>query len=84
MARRDVTVRHHDTADIEYIETFLRGARGAEHRDVEVYSLRSPLGAAVAGALPGDERSFTLPGCATLTVTLVCAGPYGVHMAGAT
>ncbi|ORB97438.1 hypothetical protein B4U45_25825 [Mycobacterium persicum] len=82
-----LTVRYHDTGDTGDTgdtETFLLGARGAEHGDVEVYSPRSPLGAAVTGALPGEQRSFTLPGGATLTVTLVSAVPYGVHMAGAT
>lgn len=76
-----LTVRYHDTGNTE---TFLLGARGAEHCDVEVYSPRSPLGAAVTGAIPGEQRSFTLPGGANLTVTLVSAVPYGVHMAGAT
>ncbi|KZS51189.1 transcription elongation factor GreAB [Mycobacterium kansasii] len=75
-----LTVRYHDTGDTE---TFLLGARGAENCDVEVYSPRSPLGAAVTGALPGEKCSFTLPGGATSTVTLVSAVPYGVHIAGA-
>ncbi|KZS56677.1 GreA/GreB family elongation factor [Mycobacterium ostraviense] len=76
-----LTVRYHDTGDTE---TFLLGARGVEHCGVEVYSPRSPLGAAVTGARPGEQRSFTLPGGATLTVTLLSAEPYGVHLAGAT
>ncbi len=55
--------------------------RGAEYGDMEVYSDQSPLGAAIAGARPGERRTYTLPNGATLTVTLLEAVPYGVHTA---
>lgn len=74
-----LTVRYDDTGDTE---TFLLGVRGAEYGDIEVYSMQSPLGAAVAGARPGERRSYTLPDGAALTVTLVKAVPYGLHTAG--
>ncbi|QLL09495.1 GreA/GreB family elongation factor [Mycobacterium vicinigordonae] len=73
-----VTVRFEDSGDIE---TFLLGVRGAEHGDVEVYSTRSPLGAALVGASPGEQRTYRLPSGTTLTVTLLAAVPYGVHVA---
>lgn len=74
-----LTVRYDDTGDIE---TFLLGVRGAEYGDIEVYSNQSPLGAAIAGARPGERRIYTLPSGATPTVTLLEAVPYGVHTAG--
>lgn len=73
-----LTVRYDDTGDIE---TFLLAARGAEYGDVEVYSVNSPLGSAVAGARPGDQRTYLLPSGAGLTVTLLSAVPYGIHLA---
>lgn len=75
-----LTIRYDDTGDTE---TFLLGVRGAEHGDMEVYSDRSPLGAAIAGARPGEQRIYTLPSGARLTVTLLNAVPYGVHTANA-
>jgi transcription elongation GreA/GreB family factor len=74
-----LTVRYDDTGDIE---TFLLGVRGAEYSDIEVYSNESPLGAALAGARPGERRTFTLPSGATLDVTLLEAVPYGIHATG--
>ena len=74
-----LTIRYDDTGDTE---TFLLGVRGAEYGDMEVYSNQSPLGAAIAGARPGERRIYTLPSGATLTVTLLEAVPYGVHTAG--
>lgn len=74
-----LTICYDDTGDTE---TFLLGVRGAEYGDMEVYSNQSPLGAAIAGARPGERRTYTLPSGATLTVTLLQAVPYGVHTAG--
>ncbi|HEY1441494.1 MAG TPA: GreA/GreB family elongation factor [Mycobacterium sp.] len=74
-----LTIRYDDTGDTE---SFLLGVRGAEYGDMEVYSNQSPLGAAIAGARPGERRIYTLPSGATLTVTLLEAVPYGVHTAG--
>ncbi|OBH97766.1 GreA/GreB family elongation factor [Mycobacterium scrofulaceum] len=73
-----LTVRYNDTGDVE---TFLLGARGAEYADVEVYSTHSPLGSAIAGARPGEQRTYVLPGGGRLTVTLLDAVPYGAYRA---
>lgn len=75
-----VTVRYGDSGETE---TFLLGVRGAEYGDIEVYSMQSPLGVAVAGARRGERRSYTSPSGATLTVTILEAVPYSVHTAGA-
>ncbi|MGV0793574.1 GreA/GreB family elongation factor [Mycolicibacterium sp. XJ1819] len=74
-----LTVRYDDTGDTE---TFLLGVRGAEDADIEVYSVQSPLGSALAGARPGEQRSYTLPNGAEQPVTLISAVPYGAHVAG--
>ncbi|TAM72245.1 GreA/GreB family elongation factor [Mycobacterium sp.] len=74
-----LTIRYDDTGEVE---TFLFGVRGAEYVGMEVYSIRSPLGAAIAGARPGEQRTYTLPSGVTLTVTLLTAVPYGVHLGG--
>ena len=73
-----VTIRYDDTGDTE---TFLLGVRGAEYGDMEVYSVQSPLGAAIAGARVGQRRAYTLPSGVTLSVTLLSAVPYGIHTA---
>lgn len=74
-----VSIRYDDTSDTE---TFLLGVRDAEYGDMEVYSIQSPLGAAIVGARPGQRRTYKLPSGARLTVTLLKAVPYGVHTAG--
>lgn len=74
-----LTVRYEDAGDTGDEETFLLGVRDAEHGDLEVYSIQSPLGAAIAGARPGERRTYALPSGATLTVTLLRAVPYSVH-----
>ena len=71
-----VTVRYDDTGETE---TFLLGMRGAEHGGMEVYSIHSPLGAAVLGARAGQRRTFHLPSGAELSVTMLTAVPYGLH-----
>ncbi|HET7665920.1 MAG TPA: GreA/GreB family elongation factor [Mycobacterium sp.] len=71
-----VTIRYDDTGDTE---TFLLGVRGAEYGDMEVYSVQSPLGAAIVGARPGERRSYESPSGRRLTVTLLRAVPYGIH-----
>ncbi|MCV7217169.1 GreA/GreB family elongation factor [Mycobacterium crocinum] len=73
-----VTIRYDDSGDIE---TFLLGIRGAEYGDLEVYSVQSPLGAAVTGARPGQRRDYELPSGAVLSVTVLRAVPYGMHTA---
>ncbi|MBS9534038.1 GreA/GreB family elongation factor [Mycobacterium sp. M1] len=70
-----LTVRYDDGGDTE---TFLLGVRD-DHGDLEVYSSESPLGRAIVGAKPGEQRSYQVPSGATVAVTLVDAVPYGVH-----
>ncbi|SDF39376.1 Transcription elongation factor, GreA/GreB family [Lentzea fradiae] len=70
-----LTVRFDDTGETE---TFLLGARGAEHGTIEVYSPTSPLGAALIGARRGEQRSYRTPSRATVRVTLLDAVPYGL------
>jgi transcription elongation GreA/GreB family factor len=71
-----LTVRYDDTGETE---TFLLGVRGAEDADIEVYSLQSPLGRAIAGAVPGEQRTYSIPSGANLPVTLLRAVPYGMR-----
>ncbi len=71
-----LTVRYDDTGEVE---TFLLGVRGAEDAGMEVYSMQSPLGSAIAGARPGEQRTCSIPSGADLPVTLLTAAPYGSH-----
>jgi transcription elongation factor GreA len=71
-----LTVRYDDTAEIE---TFLLGVRGAEDADIDVYSMQSPLGRAIAGARVGEQRTYSIPSGANLPVTLLKAVPHGMH-----
>ncbi|WP_099041764.1 GreA/GreB family elongation factor [Mycobacterium neglectum] len=73
-----VSVRYDDTGDTE---SFLIGVPGTELGDTTVYSVQSPLGAAILGARPGERRSFKLPSGAELSVTMLAAVPYGLHNA---
>ena len=71
-----LTVRYDDSGENE---TFLLGVRDDDQTGLEVYSPQSPLGKAVDGARPGEQRSYQVPSGATVSVTLVNAIPYGVH-----
>lgn len=71
-----LTVRYDDTGELE---TFLLGIRGAEDADIDVYSIQSPLGSAIAGARPGEQRTYTIPSGANLPVTLLKAVPYSCN-----
>lgn len=53
-----LTVRFEDTGETD---TFLLGVRGAYYGDIEVYSVKSPLGEAISGARPGDRREYQVP-----------------------
>ncbi|MGV0852208.1 GreA/GreB family elongation factor [Mycolicibacterium phlei] len=75
-----VTVRYDEDDDTE---TFLLGVRGAEHGDIEVYSVQSPLGSAILGARVGEKRTYQLPSGAQASVTVLSAVPYGMHTAQA-
>lgn len=81
-----VTIRYDDngTGHDGDTETFLLGVRGAEHGDLEVYSVKSPLGAAILGARPGERRTYTLPNGGALGVTILKCVPYGLHQAALT
>ena len=71
-----LTVRYDDTGGTE---TFLLGVRGAEDADIEVYSAQSPLGSAITGARPGEQRTFSRPSKENVSVTLLDAVPQGVY-----
>lgn len=70
-----LTVRY-DAGDTE---TFLLGVRDDDQSGLEVYSAQSPLGKAITGARPGEQRSYQVPSGATVSVTLLKAVPYGMH-----
>src|SRR3954468_3443775 len=71
-----LTVRYDDTGEIE---TFLLGVRGVEDAGIDVYSMQSPLGSAIVGARPGEQRTYSIPSGANLPVTVLKAVPYGMH-----
>lgn len=71
-----LTVRFEEFGDLE---TFLLGVRGAEYGDMEVYSVQSPLGAAIVGARPGERREYQGPSGELIPVTLISAVPFGMH-----
>ncbi|WP_270886216.1 transcription elongation factor GreA [Pedococcus sp. 5OH_020] len=57
--------------------TFLLGSREiAEGSDVEVYSEKSPLGAAINGKKIGDTASYEAPNGKKIEVTVKAATPY--------
>jgi transcription elongation GreA/GreB family factor len=72
-----LTVRFDRTGETE---TFLLGVRDAEYGDVEVYTVTSPLGAALLGARPGDRREYVVPNGQVMAVTLLESVPYGLHV----
>lgn len=72
-----LTIRYDFTGETE---TFLLGRRGSEGADITVYSMASPLGRAIAGARPGDQRIYSIPGEAGRLVTLLAAVPYEMHL----
>ncbi|ABM15554.1 MULTISPECIES: GreA/GreB family elongation factor [Mycolicibacterium] len=71
-----LTVRFDDTGDTE---TFLLGTRGTADPELEVYTVASPLGSALLGAVPGEQRSFRLPNGSIQQVTVLAAKPFGAH-----
>lgn len=74
-----LTIRYDATGETE---TFLLGRRGApEDAEIKVYSMASPLGRAIAGARPGEQRIYSIPDGTHLVVTLLTAVPYGRHVA---
>jgi transcription elongation GreA/GreB family factor len=73
-----VTIRYDATGDTD---TFLLGVHGAEYSDMAVYSIESPVGAAIAGARAGERRTYRPSSGRALAVTLIRAVPYGLHTA---
>ena len=71
-----LTVRFDDTFETE---TFLLGVRGAEVAGIDVYSMQSPLGRAITGARPGEQRTCSVPSGAHVPATLLNAVPYRMH-----
>lgn len=71
----EVTIAYDGDQDDQ--ETFLLGSReeGA-HGSLQVYSPQSPLGAAILGATPGENREYLLPNGRTQKVTVVGAKPF--------
>jgi transcription elongation factor GreA len=56
--------------------TFLLGSREIEDSDLEVYSEKSPLGAAINGKKVGDTASYEAPNGKTIKVKVKDAKPY--------
>jgi transcription elongation factor GreA len=58
--------------------TFLLGSREvADGSDIEVYSEKSPLGAAINGKKAGETVSYLAPSGKQIDVEIVSAKPYG-------
>ncbi|KNX37959.1 transcription elongation factor GreA [Luteipulveratus halotolerans] len=58
-------------------EKFLLGSREiAGDSDLDVYSEKSPLGAAINGKKVGDETSYEAPNGKTIAVKVIAATPY--------
>jgi transcription elongation factor GreA len=73
-----LTVRYDDTGETE---TFLLGRPDVDDADIKVYSMASPLGRMIAGARPGDQRVYAIPGETGRLVTLLKAVPCGMYAA---
>jgi transcription elongation factor GreA len=59
-------------------ETFLLGSREvAGDTDLDVYSEKSPLGAAILGCKVGDKVSYTAPNGREIPVVVKAARPFG-------
>ncbi|WP_082953008.1 GreA/GreB family elongation factor [Mycobacterium sp. 852002-10029_SCH5224772] len=71
-----LTIRYDDTGETE---TFLLGRPCPEDAGIKAYSMASPLGRAMAGARPGDERFYAIPDGTGRCVTLLKAVPYGMY-----
>ena len=57
-------------------ERFLLGSREVSVDNVEVYSEKSPLGAAILDRKPGDDCAYELPNGRQIKVTIVEVEPY--------
>jgi transcription elongation factor GreA len=57
--------------------TFLLASREESGSPIDVYSPRSPLGAAIMGKKVGESATYSLPNGRALTVEILEAVPYG-------
>ena len=57
--------------------TFLLASREESGAPIDVYSPRSPLGAAIMGKKVGESATYSLPNGRALTVEILEAVPYG-------
>ena len=63
--------------DEDDTEKFLLGSREiAGDSDIDVFSEKSPLGAAIMGHKEGDTLSYTAPNGKAITVEIISAKPY--------
>jgi transcription elongation factor GreA len=69
-----VTVRF--TGDDDEV-TFLLASREESGSPIDVYSPRSPLGAAIMGKKVGENATYSLPNGRALSVEILEAVPYG-------
>ena len=59
------------------VENFLLGSREvAGDTDIDVYSEKSPLGAAIQGKKAGDTVTYAAPNGRQITVEIISATPY--------
>jgi transcription elongation factor GreA len=56
--------------------TFLLASREESGSPIDVYSPKSPLGAAINGKKVGEQASYTLPNGRKMTVEIIDATPY--------
>jgi transcription elongation factor GreA len=68
-----VTIRF--TGDDEEV-TFLLASREESGSPIDVYSPKSPLGAAITGKKVGDTATYSLPNGRSATVEIIDAVPY--------
>ena len=68
-----VTIRF--TGDEEEV-TFLLASREESGSPIDVYSPKSPLGAAITGKKVGDSATYSLPNGRSTTVEIIDAVPY--------
>jgi transcription elongation factor GreA len=74
-----LTIRYDATGETE---KFLLGRRFGKGSDITVYSTLSPLGHAIAGARPGEQRIYAIPNeTRPMLVTLLEVSPYRRHVA---
>jgi transcription elongation GreA/GreB family factor len=71
-----LTIRDNDTGEVE---TFLLAVRDDGYGDLKSYSMFSPVGTAVFGARPGEQRTYRASNGEMVSVTLLKAVPYGAH-----